>query len=98
MTVVKQTRHIFDVKDILCVRVECTKCHREEVIPMGENPVFPTKCSRGHFLLKATSGETDRVEDWNGATAELFRAVMQAYTEIGAVAHLRFEIDADSEG
>ena len=96
MTVVKQTRHLFDVKDILAVRVECTKCHREEVIPMGENPVFPAKCSRGHFLLKGKSHEADRVEDWNGSTAQLFRALMQAYSEIGGVARLRFEIDAES--
>ena len=92
---VKQTRILFDVKDILCIRVECTRCHREEVIPMGENPVFPARCSRGHFLLKEAHSFNDRVDDSNGVTAELFRAVLQAYSEKGAVARLRFEIDGD---
>ena len=90
---VKETRILFDVKEILCVRIECMTCHREEVIPMGENPRFPAKCSRGHFLLKAESSSADRVEDSNGATAELFRALMVAYSEEGAASRLRIEID-----
>ena len=81
-----------------CICVECTEYHREEVIPIGENSVFPAKCTRGHFLLKTTSSESDRVEDWNGAIAELFRTVMQAYSEQDGVARLRFEIDGESEG
>ena len=96
MTVVKETRHIFDVKDILCIRVECMRCHREEIIPMGETPVFPAKCSKGHFLLKATSSPTDRVEDTDNVVAELFRAVQQAYSAQGEVVRLRFEIDGDA--
>ena len=64
MTVVKETRHIFEVKDILVVRVECKNCSNEVVMRLKSDKGLPDNCpmchdpkwiagSRGAGLLKA---------------------------------------------
>ena len=64
MTVVKETRHIFEVKDILVIRVQCKKCSNEVTIRLISDKMLPDNCpmcndqrwlagSGGTGLLKA---------------------------------------------
>ena len=41
---VKQTRHIFEVKDILAIRVECKNCHNEITLRLNSDKGIPDDC------------------------------------------------------
>ena len=64
MPMVKETRHIFEVKDIIVVRVRCKSCSNEVAMRLRSDETLPDNCSmcndqkwlagsRGAGLLKA---------------------------------------------
>ena len=64
MPMVKETRHIFEVKDIIVVRVRCKSCSNEVAMRLRSDETLPDNCpmcndqkwlagSRGAGLLKS---------------------------------------------
>ena len=90
MTVVKETRHIFEVGDILVVRVTCVNCKNTISMQVkGDNSFPDDQCpmcrapkwlvgSGGPYLLKA------------------LRAALDEDSKVGGIIHL--EINGDPEG
>ena len=83
MTVVKETRHIFEVKDILVVRVRCKECSNEVVMRLKSEKTLPDNCpmcndqkwlagSRGAGLLKMLRSV---LEDASSAGGTIFMEI-----------------------
>ena len=44
MPMVKETRHIFEVKDIIVVRVRCKSCSNEVAMRLRSDETLPDNC------------------------------------------------------
>ena len=88
---VKQTRHIFEFKDILTVRIQCASedCQSEYVLPLGNIgiPLTCPSCETGWMPRNGSSLNTER----------LLRALKSILQFPDQTINLRFEINGEDE-
>lgn len=95
MGMVKQTRHIFDIGDLLAIRLRCERCGREAVQPLSVAEV-PKNCPMCN---------TEWEDDFHGAVRgdnwQLIRAMKallkEAQNNPPCRMTIRFEIDGEPE-
>ena len=77
MTVVKETRHVFEVKHILALRVKCKNCSNEVAMRLQNDQLLPDNCpmckdqkwlagSAGARLLKSLRAVLEGNADMGG--------------------------------
>ena len=92
MTLVKQTRHIFDLSDIKAVRFQCSGCGGELVQTLGDAAI-PTNCSSPGCTERWAPENVDTVSHNAALISHANRLVVnpnQQYT-------IRFEIDGEDQ-
>ena len=88
---VKQTRHIFDLSDILAVRLQC-KCGRELVQPLEEADL-PMACPAPLCNERWVPDQSNTSD-----TAGLLSYVRKVLKRGDDRVTVRFEIDGEEEG
>ena len=85
---VKQIRHIFQVRDIHAVRVKCKKCSNEILLRLCTEQTIPDECPmcRCNNWIVGTFAD-----DLIKALRKVFNGAPQA------LATIRFEIDGEEE-
>ncbi|MDE3268224.1 MAG: hypothetical protein OYI31_07250 [Chloroflexota bacterium] len=91
MTVVKMTRHVFQLADIQALRLHCTHCGGEFVHPIKAMEV-PKQCPSCHTAWEDDFPNGNRGDNWL-----MVRAMKGLLKEDSPRMTIRFEIDADSE-
>ena len=93
MGMVKQTRHIFDVGDLLAVRLYCGECTRETVQSL-DNAEVPKRCPMCHAEWEDNLTGSNRGYNW-----QLIRAMKTLLKDANdnppARMTIRFEIDGE---
>ena len=85
---VKQIRHIFEVKDILAIRVECKNCHNEITLRLCSDEKIPDDCPMCKCSQWVMGTYADR----------LVKTLRDAYSSDPKVkTFIRFEIDGEEE-
>ena len=83
---IKQTRHIFEVKDILSIRVECKNCANEISLRLHSDKTIPDDCPMCKCSRWVLGTQADR----------LVKALRDAYSaDPKAKTTIRLEIDGD---
>ena len=92
MTVVKETRHIFDLGDIKAIRLKCTNCKREAVQSVKTTEVLK-QCP-----FCKTEWEVDLPQGARGLNYHLVRNMQELLKQENLPMTIHFELDGDSAG
>ena len=95
MSMVKQTRIIFDIGDLLAIRLQCGHCGKEAVQPLDVAEV-QKNCPMCHKQWEDDFPDAVRGDNW-----QLIRAMKsllkEAQNNPPARMTIRFEIDGESD-
>ena len=91
MAVVKQTQHIFDLTDVLAIRLQCGHCKAEVVNPQSGYRM-PGECP-----LCGEPWDTDLPDGSMGPNRLLTRAIQDVLRHENLPVTVRFEIDGDQD-
>ena len=86
---VKETRIVFEVKDIKAVRIQCEKCGAEIVLtPLGKCPSYCPICTASWF-----PGQLSRAQRQESTAFELLFALRAWLTEVNPPVIIKLELD-----
>lgn len=92
---VKQTRHIFDLSDILALRMQCHRCGQETVQTVEAAKVL-TACPLCHDEWETVPSSGIRSDNWQ--LVQAIRGILrEAANNPPAPMTIRFEIDGETE-
>ena len=88
---VKQTRHIFDLRDIKAVRLQCCHCEKEAVQPLEATEVGK-ECPFCGKEWEVSGPQGMRGDNWL-----MVRSMRQLLRTDSPLMTVRFEIDGEEE-
>ena len=89
---VKETRHVFDLKDITAIRLHCEHCGRDAVQSIARTDVSK-QCPFCHQDWEADYTGGNRGDNW-----QIVRAMQRLLKTESPSMTLRFEIETEADG
>ena len=90
--VVKETRIVFEVKDIKAIRIQCKKCGAEIVlVPLGKFPGYCPICAASWF-----PEHLSRAQRQESTAFELLFSLRAWLTEVNPPVTIKLELDDGS--